>query len=75
MKRNRRYTVSDGKITLCLEEADEGGYVVTAPLDPELISEAETIEQVFANAHDAAKALRQSRAKLMRKLSVAMSER
>jgi hypothetical protein len=42
---------------------------VTSSLNPELITEAETIEKGFANARDAAKALRQSRAKLMRLLS------
>jgi len=61
--------VSDGKLLLNLEEAEEGGYVVTSPLNPELITQAETIEEAFANARDAAKALRQSRAKLMRRLS------
>jgi predicted RNase H-like HicB family nuclease len=43
--------------------------VVTSPLDPELITEAETIEEAFANARDAAQALKQSRAKLLRRLS------
>ena len=66
----RRYTVSDGKVVLILEVADEGGYVVTSPLDPELITQAETVEEAFANARDAARALKQSRAKLMRRLSV-----
>jgi antitoxin HicB len=66
---SRRYTVSDGKLVLNLEEAEEGGYVVTSPLNPELITQAETIEEAFANARDAAKALRQSRARLMRRLS------
>jgi predicted RNase H-like HicB family nuclease len=67
----RRYTVSDGKLVLNLEEAAEGGYVVTSLLDPELITEAETIEEAFAQAQDAAKALRRSRAKLLRRLSSA----
>jgi predicted RNase H-like HicB family nuclease len=67
----KRYTVSDGKLVLSLEEAEEGGYVVTSPLDPELITEAETIQEAFANAQDAAKALRRSRAKLLKKLSAA----
>jgi hypothetical protein len=35
MKATKRYTVSDGKMVLCLEPAEEGGYVVTSPLDPE----------------------------------------
>ncbi len=43
-----RYTVSDGKLVLKLETAAEGGCVVTSPLDPELITEAETIEEAFA---------------------------
>jgi antitoxin HicB len=64
-----RYTVSDGKLVLTLEAAEEGGYVVTSPLDPELITEAETIEEAFANARDAAQALRRSRVKLLRRLS------
>jgi antitoxin HicB len=65
----KRYTVSDGKLVLNLEEAEEGGYVVTSPLNPELITQAESIEEAFANARDADKALRQSRMKLMRRLS------
>jgi len=35
-----RYTVSDGRLVLNLEAAEEGGFVVTSPLDPELITEA-----------------------------------
>jgi antitoxin HicB len=64
-----QYTVSDGKLVLSLEPAEEGGYVVTSPLDPELVTQAETIEEAFANARDAAKALRQSRKKLLQKLA------
>lgn len=45
-----RYTVSDGKLVLNLEAAEEGGYVVTSPLVPELITQAETIKEAFANA-------------------------
>jgi antitoxin HicB len=67
---SKRYTVSDGKFVLSLEEAEEGGYVVTSPLDPELITQAETIEEAFANARDAARALKQSRARLVRRLAV-----
>ena len=69
MKSKKRYTVSDGKLVLHLQPAEEGGYIVTSPLDPELITEAETLEEAFVNASDAAKALRQSRVKLLRKLS------
>ncbi len=65
-----KYTVSDGKLALNLEPAEEGDYVVTSPLDPELITQAETIEEAFANARDAAHALKQARRKLFQRLSV-----
>ncbi|HUY33121.1 MAG TPA: type II toxin-antitoxin system HicB family antitoxin [Pirellulales bacterium] len=68
-----RYTVSDGKLVLNLEPAEEGGYVVTSPLDPELITEGETIEEAFANARDATAALKQSRVKLLRRVSAPTS--
>jgi len=48
-----RYTVSDGKLVLTLEAAVEGGYVVTSPLDPELITQAETIEELREMTKDA----------------------
>ncbi|HJT32861.1 MAG TPA: hypothetical protein VJ783_12545 [Pirellulales bacterium] len=64
-----QYTVSDGKLVLNLEPAEEGGYVVTSPLDPELITEADTIEEAFAKARDAAQCLKRSRVKLLRQLS------
>jgi hypothetical protein len=67
--RTKQYTVSDGKLVLVLNEAEEGGYVVTSPLDPELITEAETVAQAFENARDALKALRGARVKLWRRLS------
>ena len=70
---SKRYTVSDGKLVLNLDEAEEGGYVVTSPLDPELITQAETVAEAFANARDAAKALKRSRAKLMRNLSASVT--
>ena len=58
-----RYTVSDGRLALRLEPAEEGGYVVTSLFDPELITEAGMVEEAFANARDAAQALKQSRLK------------
>ncbi|HVC98003.1 MAG TPA: hypothetical protein VND64_30305 [Pirellulales bacterium] len=70
---SKGYMVSDGKLVLRLEPAEEGGYIVTSPLDPELITEGETIEEVFANARDAAAALKQARLKLLRRSSVSSS--
>lgn len=66
---SRAYTVSDGDMVLTLEPAEEGGYVVTSPLDPELITEAESLDEAFANARDAADALNQSRARLAKQLA------
>jgi antitoxin HicB len=60
---------------LHLERAEEGGFVVTSPLDPELVTEAETLEEAFVNARDAAKALKDSRAKLIHRLSNTSSKR
>jgi antitoxin HicB len=63
-KKPTRYTVSDGKLVLTLEPADEGGYTVTSPLDPGLITEGETLEEAFEMARDAAAMLKAARAKL-----------
>lgn len=65
----KSYTASDGKLVLTLTPAEEGGFVVTSPLEPELITEAETIEDAFRMAQDALRALRASRVKLLRKLA------
>lgn len=73
--KSKRYTVSDGKMVLYLHEAEEGGYVVSSPLDPELITQAETVEEAFQNAYDASKALKESRKKLLRKLQGSLAAR
>jgi antitoxin HicB len=70
MRKKTDFTVSDGELVLHLECAEEGGYLVTSPFEPELITEAETLEEAFEMARDAIKALRASRAKLHRKLAL-----
>jgi antitoxin HicB len=65
----KSYTVSDGKLVLTLTNAEEGGFVVTSPVEPELITEADTIDDAFRLAHDALRALRASRAKLLRQIA------
>lgn len=70
MKKKTGFTVSDGDLVLHLECAEEGGYLVTAPFEPELITEAESLEDAFVMARDAIKALRASRAKLHRQLAL-----
>lgn len=64
----KQYTVSDGKLALTLQEAEEGGYVATSPLDPQLITEAETVKEAFENARDALASLSASRRNLFKKL-------
>ena len=66
---DQSYTVSDGELVLRLQPAEEGGYIVTSPFDPELITEAESLEEAFENAYDAAEALRESRRKLFQSMS------
>ncbi len=63
------YTVSDGVMVLTLEPAQEGGYVATSPFDPELITKAESLDEAFENATDAANALNESRKKLAKQLT------
>jgi predicted RNase H-like HicB family nuclease len=60
----KRYTVSDGKLVLTLEAAEEGGYVVTSPMEPALITQAENVADAFEMARDAMKTLTEGRAKL-----------
>jgi predicted RNase H-like HicB family nuclease len=74
MKKRTTFTASDGRLVLHLEPAPEGGYVVTSPLEPELITEAESLEEAFAMAKDAIKSLRASRLKLHRKLAATKRE-
>ena len=67
----KKYNVNDGRLLLTLEEAEEGGYIVTSPIDPGLITEAETIAEAFVNARDALAALAASRRKLYAKYPAA----
>ena len=45
------------KLPLVLEPQPEGGYVVTCPLLPELITEGETVQEALQNANDALAAI------------------
>jgi len=67
VRKNQLFTVSDGEMVLILEPAEEGGYLVTSPFDPELVTESETIEEAFVMARDAAKGLQRVRADLFGK--------
>jgi antitoxin HicB len=41
------------KIPLVLTPQPEGGYTVTSPLLPELLTEGDTLDEALANARDA----------------------
>lgn len=41
------------KLPLVLDPQPEGGYVVTCPLVPELVTEGETVEEAIRHANDA----------------------
>jgi antitoxin HicB len=45
------------KLPLILEPQPEGGYTITCPLLPNLITEADTLEEVIPNVSDALAAL------------------
>ncbi len=47
-----KYTVSDGKLVLTLEVCEEGGYCVTSPLNPDVLTEADSLEEAFEMARD-----------------------
>jgi predicted RNase H-like HicB family nuclease len=68
----KTYTVSDGELVLTLEvlpEKEGGGYGVTSPLEPQLVTEAKTFEEAFDMARDAIKALRESRLRYARRIA------
>jgi antitoxin HicB len=45
------------KIPLVLQPQPEGGYTVTSPLLPELLTEGDTVEEALENVKDALDAL------------------
>ena len=68
MARPKRYTVSDGKLVLTLEEAGSGWYAVTTPMDPGVTTQARSIDEAFVMARDALRMLQRSRAKWFKSL-------
>jgi predicted RNase H-like HicB family nuclease len=65
-KKPTKYIVTDGEMVLELQVAEEGGYTVTAPFIKGLVTEADTLEEAFEMARDAAAELKAARAKLKR---------
>lgn len=60
------------KLPLILEPQPEGGYVVTCPLLPELVTEGETVDEAIRNANDALEALIEGFATVGRPLPAAL---
>ena len=54
-------SIADRRMVLALTPAKEVGYVVTSPLDPELITQAQNIPEAFEMARDAVRSLRVAR--------------
>jgi predicted RNase H-like HicB family nuclease len=69
-KKPTKYTVTDGDLVLELEAAEEGGYTVTAPFIQGLVTEAETLEEAFEMARDAAAELAAARATVRKPAAV-----
>lgn len=57
----KKYTISDGKLVLTLEEAENGWYAVTSPMDPAVHTQAKTIPEAFEMARDAIRELTEYR--------------
>lgn len=61
---SKKYIVTDGEMVLELLAAEEGGYTVTSPFMKGLVTEANTLEEAFEMARDAAEGLKEVRASL-----------
>lgn len=58
------------KIPLLLTPQPEGGFTVTSPLLPELVTEGESIDEVLVNVRDAFEAIREIYDDLGKKLTI-----
>lgn len=61
----KTYMACDGKLLLTLRREDDW-YVVRSPMEPELTTQARTLEEAFERAHDAMKGLRRVRMKMFK---------
>lgn len=60
-----RYTVTDGKLVLNLQE-DGKWFIVSSPMHPNLLTQARSVREAFEMARDALKELRKAGADLDR---------
>jgi antitoxin HicB len=65
-KKQKQYTATDGKLFLVLKPAEKGGFTVTSPFIPGMVTEAETLEEAFKMAQDAVATLKTGGRKLTR---------
>ncbi|MEL7087880.1 MAG: type II toxin-antitoxin system HicB family antitoxin [Planctomycetota bacterium] len=49
----KKYNISDGDLLLTIEVAEDGWLSVTSPMEPELITQAQSIPEAFSMARDA----------------------
>jgi len=56
------------KLPLVLEPQPEGGYLITCPFLPELITEGDTVQEALSNANDALAAIVEALKELKRSL-------
>ena len=61
------------RLPLVLEPQPEGGYTVTCPLLPELITEGDSIQEAISNANDALVAIIEAHEQLQRPLPLVLS--
>jgi antitoxin HicB len=60
------------KLPLVLDPQPEGGYVVTCPFLPELITEGDTVQEALQNANDALSSIIEALKELKRPLPSAL---
>jgi antitoxin HicB len=63
MNRREVVTAHEYRYTVLFEPAEEGGYVVTCPSLPGLVTEGDTLEEARANAAEAIRGYLESLAK------------
>lgn len=68
-----KYIVTDGDMVLQLEPDETGGYVVSCPFVQGCVTQAETLEEAFEMARDAAELLQESYRDMPRRSSRAVA--
>ncbi len=57
----KKYTASDGDLTLVLQEIEDGWLLVRSPTDPAMITQARSLKEAFVMARDAFACLAEAR--------------